>query len=270
MYPVLFELGSIFVASIWVLVSLGFLLSGITLVQLTQHMNMKMAFLVKNFFPMLIWGIITGRITYIALNTQEIFADPLSYAPIRMIGIWDRGFEFWGVVAGIMTYIYIAAKKNEENIWRWLDILGISILAGIPFGHLGALLEGVNFGRETLLPWGIVFETATVPYTVPIHPTQVYALVYSSIIFLSLGYTILKKPMKHDGDLLLTATVSYGIMRGLEEFFRGDESANLLGLNITYPIILALVLTAGISLAIRYNRLDFITHYYHEHRSKAD
>lgn len=270
MYPVLFELGAIWISSIWVLVSLGFLISGIILVQLTEYKNMKMAFLVKNFFPMLISGVITGRVTYILLNTQEIFADPMQYAPIRMIGIWDRGFEFWGVVAGVMAYLYIAAKRDEENIWRWLDILGLSILAGIPFGHLGALLEGVNFGRETLLPWGIVFETATVPYTVPIHPTQIYALVYSSIIALSLGYIYLKKPLKYDGDLFLTGIVSYGIMRGLEEFFRGDEAVTILGLNITYLIVLGLVLTAGISLAIRYNRLNFITHYYHEYRSKAD
>ncbi len=269
MYPVLFELGSIFVSSIWVLVSLGFLTSGIILIQLTEMKSMKMAFLVNNFFPMLIWGVISGRALYIFMNMQEIFADPIQYIPIRMLGVWDRGFEFWGVAAGVMVYAYFAAKKAGENTWRWLDILSISILAGIPFGHLGALLEGLNFGIETDLPWGIIFETSSVPYTVPIHPTQIYALVYSIIICLVLGFIFLKKPLKHDGDIALTATVSYGVIRFIEEFFRGDESITMLNLNITYPLILILVAIAGISLAIRYNRLNFLTKYYHERHSKS-
>lgn len=269
MYPVLFELGSIFVSSIWILVSLGFLASGITLIQLTGIKSMKMVFLVKNFFPMLIWGVIAGRLLYIILNIQEIFADPIQYAPMRMIGIWDRGFEFWGVTIGVLLYLYFTAKKAEENIWRWIDILVVSILAGIPFGHIGALLDGVNFGRETDLPWGITFESSSVPYTVPIHPTQIYALVYSIIIFLILGYIFIKKPLKHDGDIALIAAISYGTMRFVEEFFRGDESITIFDMNIAYPIILIIVAIAGISLAIRYNRLTFITNYYHERHSKS-
>ncbi len=269
MYPVLFELGPIFVSSIWVLVSLGFLTSGIILIQLTQQESLKMAFLVKNFFPTLIWGAITGRAMYILLNIQEIFADPIRYAPIRMIGIWDRGFEFWGVVAGMTIYLYIAAKKAEENTWRWLDILSLSILAGIPFGHIGALLEGLNFGRETDLPWGIIFETATVPYTVPIHPTQIYALVYAIIIGVSLTILLKKKIFRHPGDITLVAIISYGTMRFIEELFRGDESMTILNFNVTYLVVGIIVTIAGISLGIRYNKLDFFTKYYHEHRSKS-
>lgn len=270
MYPVLFEFGSIFVSSVWILVSLGFLASGIMLVRLTEMKSMKMAFLVKNFFAILIWGVLSGRALYIIMNIQDIFANPVWSAPARMVGIWgDRGFEFWGVVIGIFVYLYLAAKKAGENTWRWLDIMTISILAGIPFGHFGALLDGINFGSETDLPWGIIFETSSVPYTVPIHPTQIYALVYSIIIFGVLAYIFIKKPLKHDGDIALLATISYGIMRFVEEFFRGDEAITFFNINITYPIIIIVVAIAGISLAIRYNRLTFLTKYYHEHRSKT-
>lgn len=270
MYPVLFEFGSIFVSSLWILVSVGFFASGIILIQLTQMKSMKMAFLVKNFFAMLIWGILAGRILYIIMNMQDIFAAPIWNAPIRMTGLWsDRGFEFWGVVIGVLGYLYLSAKKAGENTWRWLDILTVSILAGIPFGHFGALLDGINFGNETDLPWGITFESSSVPYTVPIHPTQIYALVYSIIIFIILGFIFTKKPLEHDGDLALTATISYGTMRFIEEFFRGDEAITLFNINITYPIIVIIVAIAGISLAIRYNRLTFLTKYYHERYPKS-
>lgn len=265
MHPILFELGPMFVSSIWVLVSIGFLISGIILIQLTEQKKMKMAFLVKHFLPMLLWGLIMGRLVYILMNIPDIFADPIQYAPIRMIGIWDRGIEFWGVITGVFGYIYMQAKKSEENIWKWVDILTVAILGGIPFAHLGALMEGINFGKETDLPWGITFDSYTVPYTVPIHPTQIYALVYSCIIFVTLSYVFIKKPMEHDGDIALTAVVSYGVLRFMEEFFRGDEAVTLLNINITYPIILIAVAIAGISLAVRYNKLGFISkHFKHD------
>jgi phosphatidylglycerol:prolipoprotein diacylglycerol transferase len=189
---------------------------------------------------------------------QDIFAYPIKYAPIRMIGIWDRGLEFWGVVVGIFGYLFYACKKDEENAWRWSDILSLAILTGIPFGHFGAYLEGLNFGRETNLPWGVTFESYTVPYTLPIHPAQMYALIYSLIITVTALYIFTRKPLRHDGDLTLGIAASYGILRFIEEFFRGDESLTLSGISLAYFLSLLSVVIAGILLLKRYNKLDFI------------
>lgn len=258
MYPILFEIGTISVSSIWILVCLGFLTSGIVLIQLTQFKSMKMVFLVRNFFPLLLWGLIGGRIAYIITAYSDIFANPVRYAPIRMIRVWDLGFEFWGVIAGMFLYLHHACKKNEENMQRWLDILTVAILVGLPFGHLGAYFEGLNFGRETNLPWGVTFDSFKVLYTVPIHPAQIYALVYSLIIAAIIVYLFMKKPLTHDGDITLTAAGSYAAMRFLEEFFRGDESLMLFGIPLAYYISGITIVGTGILLLHRYNMLNFI------------
>ncbi len=258
MYPVLMEIGNIFVSSLWMLVSAGIFIWGVALIKLTQAESLKMAFLVNSFFKILLAGALAGRVIHLLVNFQDLIADPKNEIPLRIISFWDRGFNFWGIVAGMMIYLYYAAKKNEENIGKWLDILTLSFLAAIPFGHIGALLEGISYGKETDLPWGIIFESFTVPYTVPIHPTQIYALVYSIAILLVLRFIIVPKKLVRDGEVTLVAAASYGAFRFIEEFFRGDEAISLLGFNLAHWVSLAVFLFAGISLLIRYNKLNFI------------
>lgn len=258
MYPVLFEIGNFFVSSLWVLVSVGFLVWGIALIQLTQSQGLKMAFLVNSFFQMLFWGAVSGRVIYLLLNISDVVADPKKLIPLRIISVWDRGFNFWGIVLGMFIYLYIATKKAEENTGKWLDILALAFLAAIPFGHIGALFEGLSYGKETDLPWGITFDSYTVPYTVPIHPTQIYALIYTLIIFVTLRLVLVKNHLKHDGDTTLVAALAYSTLRFIEEFFRGDEAFNFFGLNLAHWVCLAVFLFAGISLLFRYNRLNFL------------
>lgn len=254
MYPVLFEVGNFFISSLWVLAGLGFLIWGIVLIKLTEGKSMKMAFLVNTFFKMLIWGAIGGRVIYLLVNISDVIADPKAMIPLRLVSIWDHGFNFWGIVAGIFIYTYYAAKQEEENIQRWFDILTMAFLTAIPFGHMGALFEGTNYGNETNLPWGITFDSYTVPFTVPIHPTQVYALIYTLIILVTMGVLSLKKQLKQDGDLTLIVAIAYSSCRFAEEFFRGDEAITFLKLNLANWVSLAVLLFAGISLFIRYNK----------------
>lgn len=215
---------------------------------------MKMAFLVNAFFKMLIWGAIGGRVVYLLTSIGDVIADPKTMIPLRIVSIWDHGFNFWGIVAGIFAYTYYVTKQEEENTQRWLDILTITFLAAIPFGHIGALLEGTNYGNETNLPWGITFDSYTVPFTVPIHPAQIYALTYTLIILVTIAILSLKKQFKQDGDLTLIAAIAYSSCRFIEEFFRGDEAITFLKLNLAHWVSLGILLFSGISLFIRYNR----------------
>lgn len=258
MYPVLFEIGNFFVSSLWVLVSLGFLVWGTALIRLTQSQGLKMALLVNSFFQMIFWGALSGRIIYLLINISDIISDPKAMIPLRILDIRDRGFNFWGIILGMGVYLYIATKKAEENTGKWLDVLTLSFLAAMPFGHIGALLEGLGYGKETSLPWGITFDSYTVPYTVPIHPTQIYALIYTLIIFATMRVLIGKNLFKHDGDATLIAAMAYSTLRYIEEFFRGDEALSFLNINLAQWICVAVFLFTGISLLFRYNRLNFL------------
>ena len=258
MYPVLVEIGTIFISSLWVCVSVGFFIWGFALIKITQLQSLKMAFLVNSFFPMLLVGALSGRVIYLLTNLPEVLTGSPAAIVIHIISFWDRGFNFWGIAAGTIAYLVYRAKKEEEDVATWLDTITLAWLAAIPLGHVGSLLEGINYGRETDLPWGIIFESYTVPYTVPIHPTQVYALIYSIIIFGLIAYFSLWKKTIKEGETIFIAVLSYGTLRFIEEFFRGDEAIELLGLHLAHWVSLLCILWAGISLLLRYNKLDFI------------
>lgn len=262
MYPTLFEFGSIFVSTQWTLIAIGLLVSGIVLVQLMERTSMKIAFMVTHFITMLIVGIIAGRIMYLILSIPDLRQLPIIDLPLRIIAVWDRGIDIWGFLIGTCAYITHVARRDEESTGKWLDLITIASLAGLVLGHIGTLLEGDAYGRPTKLPWGITFDSMNVPYTVPVHPTQLYAATYTLIIFGILLWALLKHKTKQPGDITYIAIIAYSGMRFIEEFFRGDEAYLFMGLHLAHWIALIAFLTSGILFLLRYNKLAFITKHF--------
>lgn len=262
MYPTLFEFGSLFVSTQWTLVAIGLLVSGIILVQLMERTSMKIAFMVTHFITMLIIGVVAGRIMYLILNIPDLRQLSFIDLPLRIIAVWDRGIDIWGFIIGIFGYIAYAARRDEESVGKWFDIMTIAALAGLFFGHFGTLFEGDAYGRPTKLPWGITFDSMNVPYTVPVHPTQIYAAAYTLITCGVLLWALLKHKTKQPGDITYIAIIAYSGMRFVEEFFRGDEAYLFMGLHLAHWIALIAFLTSGILLLLRYNKLAFITKHF--------
>lgn len=253
MYPILFEVGQTFISSLWVLVSIGVVVGGMVFIRLTQLSRLKVAFLVNNFLSVILCGLIGGRIVAIITSFDELLVNGRPFF-LDVLGIWDRNFNFWGVVLGLGLSLAYFAKKEEESVKKWLDLLTLALLSAMPFGHLGSLLEGINYGHETSLPVGITFETFAVPYTLPIHPTQVYALIYT-IIIATIAFLIFFKKIwpQEEGALTLIVAESYALLRFTEEFFRGDEYISFFGIHLAHIVSLLVAMGAGIFLFYRYN-----------------
>ena len=104
---------------------------------------------------------------------------------------------------------------------------------------LSHLAAGTAFGKPTDLPWGIELWNSTR------HPTQVYELIASLLIF---GYLWFRKPGSPVGsDFLRFAALTAGSRLFLEAF-RGDSTLILGGIRsaqVVAWIVLAVTLWAG-------------------------
>ena len=173
-------------------------------------------------FVALIAGIIGARGLYVIRFWNNQFAN--NWADIIRI---DKGGQiFYGgfILATIAIIIY--CKKKKLSVLRVLDILAPGVALGQAFGRIGCLMNGCCFGKTCDLPWGIKFPEGSMPWNkysdALLHPVQIYEslenLILAGILFFMIRFL---KPGQ-TAALFLTA---YGVMRFLNEMFRGDHLA---------------------------------------------
>lgn len=269
MFPVLFQIGPIIIYSLWLFVGIAFILGVSIFSYLAKKKRLNLNFIYKYTFQIFIFGLLGSRIfhviwnypAYIRTNQVEFAAEVSEMLRqlftfdtlFNVIAIWDKGLSLFGALIGIILTIVIYSLKEKEQTLKWLDILTISIIAGIAIGHLGAFLDGVNYGNPTNLPWGITFDNPSIKYAIDIHPVQIYAFIYSAAIAITLFF-IYKKTKIENGSILLYGSLTYFTFSFLEGFLRGDDVIIRLGLRIEQWFAILIILIAGGFIIYRYNK----------------
>lgn len=174
-------------------------------------------------------AIIGGRLFH-------VFAEEWAYYlehPTHIYQIWRGGFVSYGAFIGLGASWLIYLKVRKLDTLRYID--HVCLFAGpfiILMVRVGCLLAGCCFGKpspfdrfEYLL--FIVFtnrssDAGHFHYGQHLWPTQIWAMIYSMLIFLICYWT--EARVKFKGQVMLTFLISYAIFRFILEFFRGDES----------------------------------------------
>ena len=232
-----------------------------TLIKLSSRHGLKLQFLSENSWNLILWTIIGARLASLLVNYQIYFYKFDFQTISHIFFIWDQGLSLWGAIAGFLIAFSLLCKKNEQDFWKWLDVIVPAVILALGIGHIGAFFEGVNYGHETNLPWGVNFESASIKYAVAIHPTQIYAFLYSIIISSSLIYLSHTKKiqnLKEPGFIGLLGIILYNFLRFLEEFLRGDDIQMIFSIRIPQIATLVVVITTGIFLYIKYNRPELL------------
>lgn len=238
MFPILFELGPVTIFSKWLFVALGFITGSYLFVWLSKRNRIKLDVLTEHSFSLFFWTLAISRLSFVALNWDLFFYQFHFSSIIKIFEIWDKGFSFWGAVFAWFIGIWYFSKQEGEKFSKLFDVMTPSLLLGMAIGNIGAFLDGINYGSPTNLPWGISFHSANVKYITPIHPTQLYAALYTLILAWGLNQFLQKTRGKLDGFIFEAGIFGFCILKFFEEFFRGDETFEILGIRL--PQILAL------------------------------
>lgn len=233
MFPILFESSMFIVYSLWFFVTLAFAAGSFVFYQLMQQSRLSISFITNNSFKFLIYSLVISRALAIISNPTYFFrTDPetgfsLFGSLINFITFWDKELSFWGGLIGFF-FVFVREAMNEKQPFaKWADILTISVITAISIGNIGAYLDGINYGRPTILPWGVTFQSSFVKYAIDIHPTQIYAFLYSSLIALFLYFLYNKYRAQYDGLITYVGFFLFSSFRFCEGFFRGDDTITL-------------------------------------------
>jgi len=171
--------------------------------------------------------IISGRLLYALANLPAFAPSPLNiFSPNPDL------FDSTGAVLGALLVGLIYGKRQNLPFWRTLDALTpiVAVLAiGLSLAHLAA---GTAYGSPTDLPWGIELWNATR------HPTQIYELIASLIIF---GVVWFHKSDSPQGLLFINFTALTAGSHLFLDAFRGDSSLAFGGFRLAQIIAWALL-----------------------------
>ena len=196
---------------------------------------------------------------------------------LRPLMFWAGGLTYYGgFILAVLTSWFLAHR------WKWsmlklTDMMAPIIALGLAFGRLGCFLAGCCFGKVTDVPWAIRFPQYSDAWkrhreqaydalvaqheqigewlSLPVHPTQLYELFGSLILFAWLW--IRRKKTAYRGQQLAILLIGYGILRFVIEFWRDDDRGGWL-LSTSQWISIPLI-AIGIVIAIwgrKKNRVD--------------
>ena len=193
-----------------------------------------------DYITYLIIGIILGgRLGYIIFYNFSYYSENI----LDIFKIWQGGMSFHGGLLGVIATSYIFAKKNNQNIFSYLDQVSLVAPIGIFFGRLANFINSELYGTTTDVPWSVIFIKVD---NLSRHPSQLYeAILEGIILFLILIYFINKNYLKKPGLISGLFLIFYSLFRFFIEFFRvPDEQIGYLILNLTMGQIISLVFAA--------------------------
>ncbi len=204
--------------------------------------------LFEDYISYLIIGIIVGgRLGYVIFYNFTYF---LNY-PIEILMIWNGGMSFHGGLIGVIFYTYLFSKKNNKDIYIFLDLVAITAPIGIFLGRISNFINGELVGKVTNSKWGVFFPGYDDKLR---HPSQLYeAFLEGIILFILMNLIFFNKNYKV-GKCSAMFLIIYGCFRITLEFFREpDKHIGYIFENISMGILLSAIMVM-IGLIIYFNR----------------
>jgi len=161
--------------------------------------------------------ILGGRIGYVLFYQWDYFlADPL-----YLFQIWQGGMSFHGGLLGVITAVYIFSRKVNKSFLIVGDFVAPLVPIGLGMGRLGNFINAELWGRQTDVPWAMVFPTD--PLQLPRHPSQLYEFFLEGVVLFAIIYMLTRKP-RSLGLAAGTFLIGYGVFRSFVEFFREPDA----------------------------------------------
>lgn len=198
--------------------------------------------------------IIGGRIGYALFYTGGESDKPslfTSFTPEETISwdllrLWDGGMSFHGGGIGLLVAVAWVCWRHKLSFIRVCDYIAVNIPFGMFLGRTANFINGELWGRETDVPWAMVF-----PGGGPIarHPSQLYEAIFEgALLCIVMLYLFWRTKARFRPGLLLGVfTVLISTARFVIEFYREPDAqlaefALASGLNmgqwLTIPLII--------------------------------
>ena len=187
--------------------------------------------------------ILGGRIgSVLFYNFSSFLQDPL-----MLVRIWEGGMSFHGGLLGVAFAMWLLARKFKLPILKVSDFVSPLVPLGLCAGRIGNFINAELWGRQTDVPWGMVFPKVD---AVTRHPSQLYQAALEGLALFIIVWLFSSKP-RPMGAVTGLFLAGYAIARIIVEFFRvPDDHIGFVAFNwMTQGQLLSIpMLIAGVGL----------------------
>lgn len=242
-----------------VLVALGIVLTLFCSVRVARHIGINSDQVWNLGIIALMCSLVGSRLLLITANFGDFLAHPLWM--IGLAAVRNDGFLAGGVLLGGATAV-IYARAVQLPLLSTMDAIAPALALGHAIGRVGCFAAGCCYGRETSLPWAVIFTSPlaarwnNTPLDVPLHPTQIYESGVELAIFIFLMWLLSRR--RQPGEIAGAWLFLYGLARFLMEFLRGDGGrGHVFGGALSFPQAVAvLMVLAGGMLWLKHDTVN--------------
>ena len=172
--------------------------------------------------------ILGGRLGYV------IFYQPAYYLanPAETLALWQGGMSFHGGLLGVIAAGWLFTARNGLSKLGTADIMALGVTPGLFLGRLANFFNAELWGRQTDVPWGVVFPGKAAQYCPAVvgacarHPSQLYEGILEGIVLsIILFYMAWRRGALHaPGRIAGVFFAGYGLARFCVEFVRQPDA----------------------------------------------
>ncbi len=219
MYPILFQFGRFHIYAYGFFIVVGVAAATVLAVLKIRKSNVKISFEngIDLFFYTVLSAFLGSRVLYVLIHF-----DVFRQHPLQIFKIWEGGLVLYGGLIPAAAVAFWVMKWHRLPVWKLADLISPLIALGLSSGRIGCFLAGCCYGKETFLPWAVVFKNpdSLARLNVPLHPTQLYDAANGLVLFFFLSW--MEKRKTFDGQIFWLFLFLYSMTRFFIEIFRGD------------------------------------------------
>ena len=167
-------------------------------------------------FYLILGVMLGGRLGYVLMyDLGSYVQDPLS-----IVAIWKGGMSFHGGLVGTTLATALIVRRRQWDFCPVADMIVLAVPIGLGLGRIGNFINGELYGRESSLPWAMIFPGGG---SVGRHPSQLYEAFLEGLVLFLFVRWIYKRAF-HPGAALWALISGYGFVRFMVEFVRSPDA----------------------------------------------
>lgn len=236
--PEIFRIGAVAVRWYGLFWAIGIYATLLITIKIFKHEKLPEAWIDKLFIYTVLGAILGARLGHCFFYEWKLVAEPISFLgitfnyenhylshPWELLYVWRGGLASHGGAIGILIAMILFNKNVSKKGINWIFdrlLIGVCLCgAAIRFGNL---MNSEIYGDATSLPWGFIFVRTG--ETQPMHPTQIYEMIYCLVTFAIMWFMYWKKEAyKKNGLLFGIFLIGVFGSRFMLEFIKNNQEA---------------------------------------------